>query len=205
MVMLYVVLKALMLAALAVLLWPLGRRHRQFTLWVCALFFLGGFGMYALVGAPEIVPLMHERDTKIAELKDVITKRASDVKANPNDLAAWVELGQSFVATSQYSAAANAFRRAVLISKGNPVLIMAYAKSLIMEADGKVTDDAKKSLEMAAMLQPKNPEPRYWLIVRQLQDGKAQEAMKAMKALYKTLPEGSPLKQQIDRQIGRAN
>lgn len=203
--MLYAVFACVLLVALAVIVWPLRQRYRNFSLAVCLLFFLGGFGIYALVGAPEIVSLMRERDAKIAELKDIITQRAAEVKTDPNNLAAWVELGQSFVETGQYSAAANAFRRAVLISRGNPVLITAYAKSLIMEADGKVTDDAKKSLEMAAMLQPKNPEPRYWLIVRQLQDGKTQEAMKAMKALYKSLPDGSPLKEQINRQIGRSN
>jgi cytochrome c-type biogenesis protein CcmH/NrfG len=83
------------------------------------------------------------------------------------------------------------------------VLILAYTKAQVMQADGKVTDEAKKGLEIVLMIQPENPDARYFMALRKLQDGQTSEAMGDMKALYKSLPADSPLKATIDRQIGR--
>jgi len=206
----YAVFCALLLASLAVVLAPVFKNNKlqelqrkRFILGVSAFFILAAFSLYAWLGAPGIVPLLAARQEKLAELKKNIVSRSDAVKANPKNLGAWVELGQDFMETGQYPAAANAFKQSVVLSRGNPLLIMAYAQSLILTADGKVTDDAKKSLDMVVMQQPENPEARYYLAVRQLQDGHTQEAMKEMKALYHSLPADSPLKAMIDQKIGK--
>jgi cytochrome c-type biogenesis protein CcmH len=144
---------------------------------------------------------VHKEQT--AKLAQEIKEASELVRADANNLEGWVRLGDAFIQRGQYGAAANAFKRAVLLTNGNPKLIMAYAKSMIFDAGGQVGDNAKKSLEMALLLEPENDEARYWLIVRKLQDGKQQEAMKEMKALYQSLPDGSLLKEMIDAQIGR--
>lgn len=200
---LYILLFLITGAALAVLLTPVWENKKLCAV-IAAGFFVAAFGLYHLLGAPEIISLMQAREVKLAGLKEVIVRRSDEVKADPNNLAAWVELGESFMETGQFSAAANAFKQAVLISRGHPTLIMAYAKALIAEADGKVTDDAKKALEMVVLQEPKNDEARYWLIVRQLQEGKTGAAMKAMKKLYHSLPDDSPLKAKINAQIGKS-
>lgn len=200
--MLYSSLLVVLLLVLAVLLWP-ARAHRRFVLAAAAVITLFACGLYAYVGAPQVVPLLEERQVRLGELKALIVEHSEKVKQNPKALESWIALGQAFGETGQYGAAANAFKQAVVLSHGEPQLILAYARSEILEAEGKVTDSAKKSLQMVVLQEPQNPEARYWLIVRKLQDGNAQEAMPEMKALYKTLPEGSPLKSMIDRQIGR--
>lgn len=201
---LYFLLAVILLVTLAILLWPV-RQQKHFCRAVIAIFFIGGFGLYYALGAPEMIPLLAQREEKIAALKTEIIKNSEAVKADPKNLAAWVALGQSFIETNQYDAAANAFKQSVLLSGGDPVLIFSYAKALILTADGKVTDAAKKSLEMVLLQQPDNPEARYWLIVRQLQDGHTQDAMKVMKKLYRSLPDDAPLRKMIDKQIGRAS
>ena len=130
-------------------------------------------------------------------------KHSEQVKANPKNLEAWVGLGQDFIESGQWEAATNAFKQAVLLSNGDPLLIMAYAKSMILAENGQVSDQTKKSLEMVVLQQPQHEEARYWLIVKKLQDGKTEEAMKNMKELYSSLPDGSPVKEMIDRQIGK--
>ena len=200
--MLYGIFALLLALKLAIIVWPIRNRPRVAAL-VCALFFIGAFGLYRLVGTPEMVPLLVERELKIIALKENIVKNSELLKANPKNLPAWIDLGQSFIETGQYAAAANALKQAVLLSGGDPRLILAYAKALIMEAGGKVGDDAKKGLEMVLLQGKKNPEARYFLAVRKLQDGKTEQAMKDMKALYRSLPKDSPLKATIDRQIGR--
>ena len=149
------------------------------------------------------MPLLAEREEKLSVLKEKIITSSAEVKKDSKNLKAWIELGDSFMETSQFSAAANAYKQVVLLSDGNPVLIMAYARALIMAAGGTVTPDAKKSLDMLLVLQPKNEEARYFLAVQKMQSGDTQTAMSEMKELYKSLANDSPIKAMINRQIGR--
>ena len=179
------------------------RQRQMFLAFIITVSFALFFFIYFLIGAPGIVPMLADRDVKMEALKTSIAKHSEEVKTNPKDMAAWVALGQDFMETGQYKGASNAFKQAVLLSRGNPLIILAYASSLISGANGQVTDEAKKSLEMVLLQQPDNPEARYLLAVRLLQDGKNEEAMKAMKDLYQSLPENSPMRTMIDKQIGR--
>lgn len=200
--MLYAIFSILLLTLLSFLLWPV-RHRREFCLVIAVLFFAAAFELYAFIGSPELVPLMEARQERIEDIKASMAKNSALVKFDPKNLTAWVALGQAFVETGQWGAAANAFKQAVLLSNGNPKLIMAYAKALILEADGQVGDNARKSLKMVLLQEPEHEEARYWLAVRELQDGHTETAMKMMKALYRSLPDDSPLKETIDRQIGR--
>jgi cytochrome c-type biogenesis protein CcmH len=174
-----------------------------FSAMIMVFFLGGGFLLYNQFGTPEILPLLAERSEKLNELKGKITASAEEVKRNPDNLKAWVELGYDFMETGQFSASSNAFKKAVYLSQGEPEFIMAYVRALIMEADGEVTEAAKKSLDILLMLQPKNEEARYYMAVWKLQSGDTENAMAEMKALYKSLPADSPVKGIIDRQIGR--
>jgi len=200
--MLHSVLIVIMLAVLALLLWP-ARNNRGFCVAVVAVFLIGGIGLYQFVGAPEIVPLLAKREEKLAILKASITSNSQAVKKDATNLDAWVALGDNFMDTGQYDAAANAYKQSVLLTGGNPLLILAYARATILSDEGKVSDHAKESLQMVLLQEPKNPEAKYFLTLRKLEDGDIQEAMADMKALYASLPEDSPLKAMINRQIGR--
>lgn len=208
----YIIFAAISLASLAVLMLPIygakdikkSTKH-YFSGSVVALFLLAGGFLYHQFGAADILPLIKEREARIAELKQVIRENSELIKQNPKNLKPWVVLGDSFIETGQYTAAKNAFKQSVLLSGGNPVLIMAYSRAIIAEADGKVTDEAKKSIDMVLLLAPENEEARYFSAVRKLQTGDTQNAMKEMKALYKSLPDDSPVKEMINRQIGRGN
>lgn len=196
--------------ALLVLMLPVWRHsnaaesdRRRFIACVCAVFLVAGVGLYSWLGAPRIIPLIKERDEKLTDLTSRMSRYSDSVTKNPKDIASWVGLGQGFMETGQFKAAANSFKEGVILSKGDPRLILAYATALIYEADGKVTDDAKKSLEMVLVQDKENAQARYFLNVRLLQDGKTEEAMKAMKELYRSLPEGSPVKAMINQQIGK--
>lgn len=205
----YFILLLILISALGLLfapVWKKSLRNKQATkslAFIAAIFALGSFGVYEIAGSPGIVPLMAEREARLAELKESILKNSKAVELDKKNLGAWVELGMDFMETGQFDAAANAFKQSVLISRGNPDLIMAYAKAMIFSEGGQVSDAAKKSLQMVILQKPDNAEARYYLIVRKLQDGKNEEAMREMKALYNSLPDDSKLKAMINRQIGR--
>ncbi len=205
----YFIFAIIILVFTAILLFPLygakdipKRQKILFSVVVALFFFIGGFLLYAQFGTPGILPLIAERENRLAVLKEKISSSSAAIKNDPKNLRAWLELGDSFMETSQFAAAGNSYKQAVLLSGGNPAIIMAYARALVMAEGGTVTGEAKKSLDMVLMLQPENAEARYFEAVYKLQSGNM-EAMQDMKELYKSLPSDSPIKEMIDRQIGR--
>lgn len=207
---LFIFLTLMTAAALCVLLIPLLRdtsiepiRRKRTALCVSTLFMTVTLGLYAWVGAPRIIDALDARQERLNELKNEIVTNLQKVKSSPNDLGAWVVLGTDFLETGQIDSAVAAFKQAVLLSNGDPALVLAYAKAQVMQADGKVTEDAAKGFNIVLMLKPENPDARYFMALYDLQNGKTQQAMQAMKTLYHSLPDDSPLKDMIDRQIGR--
>jgi len=201
----------ILLAVLGIILTPIFRsgnltfRQRYAVAGIVFVFFFAGsFGVYYGIGAPELVPLSVERQRVMLTIKNNITQYSQQVKEHPDDWQAWAGLGDNFTLTGQYKAAVNAYKEAVKTSNGRADTILAYARSMITEADGVVNDAAKKSLEMVLLQDAKNAEARYWMAVRLLQDGKNVEAMKTMRELYYSLPEGDATKAMIDQQIGNA-
>ncbi len=208
--MIYSLLALVLGVALYVLLAPLWhsraleyRVRKRVAGGIVVFFSVGTFGMYAMLGAPRLLPQLEEYHAHMAQLHKDVAQAAQEIQRAPQDLGAWVKLGQTFMEMGQFQNAIGAFKQAVMLSKGNPLVILAYASALISQADGAVTDEAKMSLDMVLLQQPQNPEARYLMAVWMLQNGKTQQAMKAMKELYHSLPENSPVRAMLDKQIGR--
>jgi cytochrome c-type biogenesis protein CcmH len=197
----------LVLAVLFAPLWRLApdeaKGRRMFVGLVGGLVLLGAAGFYALFGSPLVVELADAHAKRMAELRISIAEHSQAIKKNPKDIGAWVLLGQGLAESGQYAAAASAFKQAVVLTEGDPRIILAYAKAQIMAAEGTVTQEAKRSLDMVVLQDKENPDARYFLAIYDLQEGRTEAAMAAMKALYRGLPEDSALKATIDRQIGR--
>lgn len=160
-------------------------------------------GGYALLGAPALVLRDAEYRQSVATTQPLVAALNARVRENPKDLAAYATLGQLLMETGKHTASAEAYRHAVLLSGGDPMLILQYNKALIFAAGGQVSDKAAEGLHMVLKLLPGQPEARYFLAIQSLQAGNAEAAMQEMKALYHELPEDSPLKTIINRQIGR--
>lgn len=206
----YLIFAVIALLFTVILITPLifsekiSNKLRIYTVAFCTVFFVvGSFFLYSKFGTPEILPLIKEREEEITKLKERIVKISDEVKKNPKNLKAWIELGDGFMEATQFSAAANAYKQAVLLSAGNTELIMSYVRALILNAGGTVTEEAKKGLDVVKKIQPENEQVRYFLAIYKMQSGNTKEAMEEMKALYNSLPEDSPIKAIIDRKIGR--
>ncbi|MEK6746775.1 MAG: hypothetical protein AABY33_07070 [Pseudomonadota bacterium] len=206
----YIIFSAILVLLLGILLFPvvrdkkISRKNRTLFSLVITMFIAGGgLFLYKQFGTPEILPLLAEREEEISALKEKIIVNSDAVKKDPKDIKAWLELADNFMESNQFDAAANAYKQGILLSRGNPELIMAYASAMILAAGGTVTQDAKKSLDMLLILQPANEKARYFLAMHKMQSGDTENAMAEMKELYKSLPEDSSLKDMIDRQIGR--
>jgi cytochrome c-type biogenesis protein CcmH len=137
-----------------------------------------------------------------AALGDIPALEA-ETQASPESVRAWSALGLAHLIAEQYQQSAEAYKHAVLLSQGDPHAILQYARALIFAAQGTVTAEASRALDMVLLQDPEQPEARYFKAIADLQSGRTQEAMAAMKSLYRDLPDDSPLKKMINRQIGR--
>ena len=198
----YIMIALMALITAVILLWQ-ARSQRTFCIIMTGIFLAASLALYHQFGNPDILPLLDEYHQAQEEAKNTIITESGAVKQEPKNIEAWIRLGQAFAELRQWKPAANSFKQTVLLSGGEPELIMAYARAMIMDEEGKVSDASKKSLEMVLLQKPEHPEARYYMNVRLLQDGKTEEAMKGMKELYKSLPDDSPVKAMIDAQIGR--
>ncbi|MFO0389228.1 MAG: tetratricopeptide repeat protein [Alphaproteobacteria bacterium] len=198
----YLLVTILALVTTTVLFWQV-RHKRVFCAAIAMIFLMASLALYHQFGNPDILPLLDDYKNNQEKARATVTSESETIKKDPKNLEAWIRLGQAFAELRQWKPAANAFKQTVLLSEGHPDLIMSYARAMIMDEDGKVSDASKKSLEMVLLQKPEHPEARYYMNVRLLQDGKTEDAMTAMKALYKSLPDDSPVKAMINAQIGR--
>jgi len=199
------VLLCILAALLAITLMVLFARpsDKKVALISALLISVSSAGLYALWGSPLVVEPAEAYNAHMDGLQAKITENSERIKQNPNDLEAWLTMAQAFSDAGDYVAAANGFKQAVLLSKGDPRIIMAYAESLILQQGGVVTMQAKKSIDIALMLDKDMPIARYYQAVWLLQEERNDEAMEMMKTLYAELPEDSKLKQRMKAQIGR--
>ena len=204
MTLLIIAMAVLLVAVLALLLLPMARSGAwRAAAPLAVLVSVSSVLLYALFGAPRVVPLADAHHAEIKALHEQIGVSSTLVKQQPENLEAWLTLSQSYADIGDYARAATGFRQAVLLSKGHPRIIMAYAEALIMQEGGRVTPAAKKSIDIALMIDPKLPLARYYKAVWLLQNDRQPEAMEVIKTLYHELPDNSSLKKRMKAQIGR--
>jgi len=193
----------LLLCVLAPLVVPMVRGgQRKQALWLGLCIVIASVVLYAVLGSPRVIPEASAHMARLRELREQIEVTSAIIQKNPKNLEAWLTMSQAFSDSGDYAAAANGFKQAVLVSKGHPRIIMAYAEALVLQADGVVTQPAKKSIDIALMISPDLPLARYYQAVWLLQENRQPEAMIIMKKLYHELPDDSSLKRRMKAQIG---
>ncbi|MBI1274692.1 hypothetical protein GC177_01825 [bacterium] len=187
----------LVLLAATALLWALLRRARLSTTscaGLCLVFALMAGGSYAMLGNHGVI----ERERQQAAQADEEERLLKLVNDEPGNVQAMLELGALYQGQEQHARATPLFRQAVVLSNGDPEIISLYGESLVLEAGGKVTEDAKKAFDMALLQDPKQPQGRFFEALYVMQHGEPMKAMQVFKQLRKELPEGHPMKEWLD-------
>lgn len=161
------------------------------------------FALYAYLGAPKLLDEIARYDADMAAIDARIVELDKKLQDTPDDVETLAALGQAYFERGEYSASGETYKKTVVLSEGDPLLILQYSKALIFAAGGTVTEDARKGLRLVRAMLPDNPEAQYFLALADVQDGNAERAMPVFKELYHELPEDSPIRQIIARQIGR--
>jgi cytochrome c-type biogenesis protein CcmH len=106
-----------------------------------------------------------------------------DLQAHPDDAEKWLLLARSAAALGQWQKSANAYQKALVLTKNRPDVASAYGEMLVFAADGIVTPRAQEAFTAALARAPKDMAARYYLALGEAQAGNAQVAIDAWQKL----------------------
>jgi len=205
---LYIGAIVVVLAAIAFAVMPLLRakamKGRSVLAAALALFLLGiGGGTYWMLGQPYLA-WRSAQGTETRDVNGLIALLIKRVRAQPDDLQAWVYLGRAYMGMGDAGDAAKAYARAVTLANrsGHPDagLDTLYGEALVAQANGEVGAEAEAAFRAALKLDPKEQAARYFIAQAQAARGDKAGALTILNELLAETPDKSPLHQTlIDR------
>ncbi len=176
------------------------------ALGLVAIVALSATAIYAMMGHPELTsgtPAPEQAasaapDAKhpMGDISSMIAQLENKLAAQPNDAQGWQMLGWSYMRTGRPADAAKAYGRAVALDPGNVEYVSAQGEAMV-QAEGKVSDDAASVFRGALKLDPADPRARYFLAIWRDQQGDHQGAMNDWIALIKSAPPDAPWVAQV--------
>lgn len=207
----FVILAAIALAACAFVAWPIlrapGSRGRFVLAAAAALFVLGvGGGLYLILGQPQLAVRTLE-GSNARDLNALIGRLGVAVRTHPKDPRGWALLGQAYLTARDPSDAAKAFARGIDAAKATgmaPTLFYsAYGEALTQTSAGAVTAEAEAAFRQALALDPRDQAARYYLGLAEVSRGNNAKALAMWQALLADLPSNSPVRGDLVDRIAR--
>lgn len=132
-----------------------------------------------------------------------LARLEAHLAANPTDARGWAILAPIYLRQGRYDDAVRAFARTVRHGGPNAELLAGLGEARIMAAGGVVTAEARESLAEAVRLDARNARARYFLALGKEQDGDAEGAMAALRALLADAEAGADWAEGVRRQVAR--
>jgi cytochrome c-type biogenesis protein CcmH len=181
----------------------LGRGGRYaLTAAIVAVFVVGTFGIYILVGQPELAgppppsPVAAPRPDLTAELE----QRALSA---PGDATSWNRLGLAYQNADRFADAALVFARAATLDPNAAAYPSAEGEALTQAANGKVTTGAREAFRAALTIEPSDPRARFYLALAKDQAGDHAGAQRDWASLIQSAPADAPWLPQVRASIAR--
>lgn len=169
-------------------------------------------GIYALTGSFELAgrppaasspaaaaPTLLS-DHEGARMSDAITSLRARLEKQPDDGDSWLLLARSYSAVGAHAKAADAYRRLLELAPLAIELRGDYAEALIRAEDGFVGPKAVATLEAVLAHVPDDPRARYYLALRDAQNGEALKAAQGWAEILRDAPPDAPYRPAV-RQI----
>lgn len=166
---------------------------------------LMALAVYLPTGRPELPaqPLASrgaDPDILPPEVVSAMANLEDHLKQTPDDLSGWVLLANTYVRMQRYPEAAEAFRKAAILSRGSPDLVSALGEALILANRGIVSEEATRAFEEVLKVDPGEPRARYYIALGRAQAGDARGALDRWAALIAEGPADAPwIPQIVDR------
>lgn len=153
--------------------------------------------LYASIGSPNLpsrpfAEANQAGDRQGQRIDAAITKLKERLEAEPNNLEGWVMLGRSLIALDRHSEAVAALKRAAALSGDRPEIVAALAESMIFEAQGIVTPEARQLFEAVREKNPMDTAALYYVGLAEAQAGNAKGALDLWETLAAATPGDAP-------------
>src|SRR3954452_2822344 len=176
---------------------PRGTLHRRIAALTALIAVpLVAAGLYLPLGSPELPgqPLASRETTPLQDrsLDRLVANVESHLEKNPEDGRGWEVVGPVYMRVGRFDDAVKAQRNSLRLNGASADREADLGESLMAEANGVVTDDAKAAFDRALTHDPKHNKARFLLGVAAQQDGQPEKAASIWRAILQDARAGSP-------------
>jgi cytochrome c-type biogenesis protein CcmH len=139
-----------------------------------------------------------------AFIRSMVERLAAKMKDNPQDLDGWMRLANAYRVLKEYDQARDAWGKAADLAPARLDVQRDYAGSLIegrADLDKKVPEEFPAVVARIRNLDPNNPLGLFYAGVVARADGKTDETRELWGRVLQLMPEGSPERAQLQREI----
>lgn len=170
---------------------------------------LAALAVYAFwVGSPGLPaqPFAARQDAappSEQQIAQMVEGLAAKLRANPNDIEGWAMLARSYATLDRPGAAVAAWRRVMDLSNNAATYAAAFAESLVREANGIVTPEARAQFERALAADNQDARAAFYIGIAQVQEGDARAAMQTWTDMIARGPADAPWIAGVRERIAR--
>lgn len=166
---------------------------------------LAALSLYLVYGSPRLPdqPLIARlQDPSSNKNLDVLVARVeARLREHPEEGEGWEVIAPVYMGWRRYADAAEAYRQSIRLLGESPKRLANYGQALVLANNGVVTEDARKALERALVLDPKLIEPRLVLIIAKEQDGQLAAAIEDWRAMLAGAPADAPWRKLVEQRL----
>jgi cytochrome c-type biogenesis protein CcmH len=184
-----------------------------------ALIIAGGAGLvYLRLGAPGVpdMPFAERQDaaptgqaaragqTPRMDVADAAKILAAKLAAAPNNPQGWLIYARTEAMLGNWQTSAEAYSHAIAQGQTDAAVFAAYGEMLVLGTDGIVGPPARAAFASALQRDAKNEVARYYDALADAQSGESKRAIATWLALAADLPDDSPMREAVARQVANA-
>jgi cytochrome c-type biogenesis protein CcmH len=153
--------------------------------------------LYSRFGRPDLpdAPLaarLQSGDAAPSDLAAAIVRIETHLREHPEDGRGWEVIAPVYLRLGRAEEARRAFAEAIRRLGDSAARENGLGEAIVANAQGVVTADARQAFEKASSADPSLPQPRYYIGLAALQDGKPDEARAIWTKLADEAPAGAP-------------
>jgi cytochrome c-type biogenesis protein CcmH len=166
---------------------------------------LAALSLYLIYGSPRLPdqPLIARLQDPASDknLEVLVARVEARLREHPEEGEGWEVIAPVYMGWRRYADAAEAYRQSIRLLGESPKRLASYGQALVLANNGVVTEDARKALERALVLDPKLIEPRLVLIIAKEQDGQIAAAIEDWRAMLATAPADAPWRRLVEQRL----
>jgi cytochrome c-type biogenesis protein CcmH len=183
------------------------RPERFVALGLAVLLPLLALGLYLNYGSPRLPdqPLVArlEDPSHSQDLQVLVAKVEARLREHPEEGEGWEVIAPVYMSWQRYADAAEAFRQTIRLLGESPKRLAGYGQALVLANNGVVSEDARKALERALVLDPKLIEPRLLLTIAKEQDGQFAAAAEGWRSMLADAPPDAPWRKLVEERLAQ--